>query len=225
MNRLPVVTRNILIINVVCLIFWRLMPEFMTYKFALFFPTSDNFHFWQPITYMFMHGGFWHLFMNMFVLYMFGPQLENMWGPKKFLLFYFVCGLGAAACHVGAQWLMVQNDISTITRVAEVGTDTSAVVARITNNLPPTVGASGAIYGILIGFAMLFPDTRLTLIFPPITLKAKWWVIIWALIEILTGVTGTLDGVAHFAHLGGMLFGYLLILYWKKKGRMYDYER
>jgi len=224
MNRLPVVTRNILVINVVCLIFWRLMPEFMTSTFALFFPTSDYFHFWQPITYMFMHGGFWHLFMNMFVLYMFGPQLENMWGPKKFLLFYFVCGLGAAACHVGAQWLMLQNDISTITRIAEVGTSTSAVVARITNSLPPTVGASGAIYGILIGFAMLFPDTRLTLIFPPITLKAKWWVIIWALIEVVTGVTGTLDGVAHFAHLGGMLFGYLLILYWKKKGRMYDYE-
>jgi len=222
MNRLPVITKNLLIINVVCLIFWRMMPDFMTSTFALFYPTSDHFHFWQPITYMFMHGGFWHLLMNMFVLYMFGPQLESMWGPKKFLTFYFICGLGAAATHIGVQWIQMQSCMASLADGGAAAQGAIMKIARI--KAIPTVGASGAIYGILMGYAMLFPDARLTLIFPPITLTAKWWVVIWLVIEIFTGISGS-DGVAHFAHLGGMLFGFLLILYWKKQGRMYEYER
>lgn len=221
MNRLPTVTKNLLIINVVCLLFWRLKPEFMTSCFALFYPTSEYFHIWQPLTYMFLHGGFWHLLMNMFVLYMFGPQLEMMWGPRKFLAFYGVCGLGAALTHMGVQWIQMQSCINDLAD-PELSRSAIAQIARIKSI--PTVGASGAIYGILMGYAMLFPDARLTLIFPPITLTAKWWVIIWLVIEILTGISGS-DGVAHFAHLGGMLFGFLLIWVWKKQGRMYEYER
>lgn len=205
---LPVATKNILTINIFFFIFYLLRREFMTEYFALFYPTSPYFHWWQFITYMFMHGGWFHIFMNMFALVMFGAQLEGMWGPKKFLIFYFVTGLGAAVLHTGVQWMQIHYGLASPLAVQMI----------------PTVGASGAIYGLLIGFAMLFPDSRLTLIFPPVSLTAKWWVIIWVVMELLLGVTGR-DGVAHFAHLGGMLFGWLLIRYWKKQGRMYDYEQ
>ncbi|MBQ1750524.1 MAG: rhomboid family intramembrane serine protease, partial [Bacteroidales bacterium] len=139
--------------------------------------------------------------------------IERTIGEKKFLILYFVCGFGAVLLHLGVQYLQIQNWMAAATPAAQI---------NITNLLrTPTVGASGAIYGLLIAFAMLNPDAVLTLIFPPIPLKAKWWVIIFAAIELLTGMTGTVGGVAHFAHLGGMLFGFLLILYWRKKGTLW----
>ena len=217
MSNVPVAVKNIIIINVLVMIMTELNENFMYEKFALFYPTSPFFHWWQPLTHMFMHGGFWHLFFNMYTLWIFGSVLERVWGTKKFLIFYFVTGLGAALIHTGVEWLQMQNWIS------EAAAGSYAAQASIhTLKMTPTVGASGAIYGVLMGYAMLYPDSVLTLIFPPISLKAKWFVLIFAAIELLTGVTGTGGGIAHFAHLGGLIFGFLLIWYWKKKHMLYS---
>ena len=186
-------------------------------KFALFYPTSPFFHWWQPVTHMFMHGGFWHLLFNMYTLYIFGTVLERVWGAKKFLLFYFVTGIGAAAIHTGVEWIQMQ---SLLVDAAEGSFAAKSAIHAL--KMTPTVGASGAIYGVLMGYAMLYPDSVLTLIFPPISMKAKWFVLVFAAIELLTGVTGTGGGIAHFAHLGGLIFGFLLILYWKKNHTLYS---
>lgn len=219
---MPVVTKNIVIINVFMLLFTKLRPEFMMSNFALFYPTSQYFHWWQPVTHMFMHGGFTHLFFNMFTLLMFGTALERQWGSKKYLLFYFVTGLGAAAIHMGVMWLQIKYQMGQIGSEAALSSAAMHSIQLIKNT--PTVGASGAIYGLLMGYAMLYPESRMTLLFPPITLSAKWWVGIFFVIELLTGVFGSGGGVAHFAHLGGMIFAFVLVKIWKKKGRMYDYE-
>lgn len=214
-SSIPPVTKNIILINVMVWIMTALNRQFMIEHFALFYPSSPFFKLWQIFTHMFMHGGFWHLFFNMYTLWMFGSVLERVWGTRKFLLFYFVTGLGAAALHTGVEWIEVQVYMSRIT---------GGNAAEVAQFLPPTVGASGAIYGLLLGYAMLFPDSVMTLVFPPISLKAKWFVIIFAVIELFTGVFSIGGGIAHFAHLGGMLFGLILILYWKKKHKLYQYD-
>jgi membrane associated rhomboid family serine protease len=217
MSNIPTAVKNIIIINVLVMIMISLNEEFMIEKFALFYPTSPFFHWWQPVTHMFMHGGFFHLLFNMYTLFIFGSVLERVWGPKKFLIFYFATGLGAAAIHTGVEWIQMQ---SWIAQAAE-GTQ-SALMAIHTMKMTPTVGASGAIYGVLMGYAMLYPDSMLTLVLPPVSLKAKWFVLIFAGIELLTGITGTGGGIAHFAHLGGLIFGYILIRVWKKRGHLYS---
>jgi membrane associated rhomboid family serine protease len=217
MSNIPTAVKNIIIINVLVMIMISLNEEFMIEKFALFYPTSPFFHWWQPVTHMFMHGGFFHLLFNMYTLFIFGSVLERVWGPKKFLIFYFATGLGAAAIHTGVEWIQMQ---SWIAQAAE-GTQ-SALMAIHTMKMTPTVGASGAIYGVLMGYAMLYPDSMLTLVLPPVSLKAKWFVLIFAGIELLTGITGTAGGIAHFAHLGGLIFGYVLIRVWKKRGHLYS---
>ena len=217
LSSIPVATRNIIVINVLVWIMCYLNKGFMYETFSLFYPTSPFFHWWQPVTHMFMHGGFWHLFFNMYTLYMFGRVLEDRWGARKFLIFYFATGLGAAAIHTGVEWIQMQ---SWIAQAAE-GTQ-SALMAIHTMKMTPTVGASGAIYGVLMGYAMLYPDSMLTLVLPPVSLKAKWFVLIFAGIELLTGITGTGGGIAHFAHLGGLIFGYILIRVWKKRGHLYS---
>ena len=216
LSSLPPVTKNLIIINVIIFVATLINEEFMVGTFALFYPTSPFFHWWQVVTHMFMHGGFWHIFFNMYTLFIFGSVVERIIGEKKFLIFYFVCGLGAAALHTGVEYLQAQSYMAQIAQG-----NTAAMQAYQTLKMTPTVGASGAIYGLLIGYAMLFPNARLTLIFPPVTLSAKWWVIIFAVIELVTGVTGLASGIAHFAHLGGMLFGFLLIRYWRKKGTLF----
>jgi len=213
----PPVTKSLIIINVLVFVMTMLNEEFMIRNFALFYPASPLFKPWQIVTHMFMHGGFWHIFFNMYTLFIFGSVLERVWGPKKYLLFYFVTGLGAAALHTGVQWIEVQHYMSQLAAGNQAAAAGLGMMMRI-----PTVGASGAIYGLLLGYGMLFPDAVLALIFPPVALKAKWFVLIFAAIELLTGLTGTGGGVAHFAHLGGMLFGWLLILYWKRKNRLYQ---
>ena len=216
LSNIPTATKNIIIINVLVMIMTSLNGDLMYEKFALFYPTSPFFHWWQPVTHMFMHGGFWHLFFNMYTLYFFGRVLEERWGAKKFLVFYFVTGIGAALIHTGVEWLQMQH------WMAQVADGIVAAQAKIhALKMTPTVGASGAIYGVLMGFAMLYPDARLTMIFPPISMKAKWFVLIFGAIELLTGITGVGGGIAHFAHLGGLIFGLLLILYWKKKHTLY----
>lgn len=219
MSNVPTAVKNIIIINVLVWIATELNKTFMIPNFALFYPTSQYFHWWQPITHMFMHGGFWHIFFNMYTLYIFGSVLERQWGTKKFLVYYFLTGLGAAALHTGVEALQAHFYIQ---QAAEGSANAAIQLHQL--KITPTVGASGAIYGLLLGFAMLYPDSIMSLIFPPISMKAKWFVMIFAGIELFTGITGTGGGIAHFAHLGGMLFGWIILTYWKKKHRMYDYE-
>ena len=216
MSNVPVAVKNIIIINVLVMIMPSLNENFMYEKFALFYPTSPFFHWWQPVTHMFMHGGFWHLFFNMYTLFIFGTVLERVWGTKKFLVFYFVTGLGAALIHTGVEWIQMQNWVQQAAEGSQ-----SALIAIHQLKMTPTVGASGAIYGLLMGYAMLYPDSIMTLLFPPVSLKAKWFVLIFAGIELLTGIAGAGTGIAHFAHLGGLIFGFLLIMYWKKKRTLY----
>ena len=220
LSSLPPVTKNLIIINVVVFLASLLNQNFMFGNFALFYPTSPFFHWWQVITHMFMHGGFWHIFFNMYTLFIFGIVLERIIGSKKFLLFYFVCGLGAVALHLGVEYLQIQSYI----QGAALG-NTAAIQNIQAIKMTPTVGASGAIYGVLMGYAMLFPESRMTLLFPPVTLSAKWMVGIFAAIELFTGMTGTAPGIAHFAHLGGMLFAWLLILWWRKRGILFDQNK
>ena len=212
----PFIVKNLIIINIIVLVATMINENFMYENFSLFSFHSPFFKPYQFITHMFMHGGIWHLFFNMYTLWIFGSILENVWGSKKFLLFYFVTGLGAALLHN----LVLEIELSTLQNAVQSGN--MAAQTSIMNILKtPTVGASGAIYGVLLGYGMLFPNNIISLIFPPIALKAKWFVIIFGAIELLMGVTGTGSDVAHFAHLGGMVFGFLLIMYWKKKGKMY----
>jgi len=204
LQNIPVVTRNLLYVNIIMYVATLINENFMVGTFAMFFPTSPYFHWWQPVTHMFMHGGFWHIFFNMYTLVMFGMVVERVLGTQKYLIFYFVTGLGAAALHTGVEWL----------QLTYMGGGAAILYT-------PMVGASGAIFGVLVAFAMLYPEARLTLIFPPITLDAKWWVIIFIGIELVTGITGTAMGIAHFAHLGGALFGWLLIRYWRNNHKLY----
>lgn len=209
-SQIPTVTKNLVAINILMFIATLVNENFMVANFAMFYPASPFFKPWQILTHMFMHGGFWHIFFNMYSLLMFGSILERSLGPKKYLIFYFVTGLGAVALHTGVEWLQARVFIAN-------------GIAQAYQQLlvTPTLGASGAIYGVLIGFAMLYPQARLILIFPPIPVKAKWLVIIFAAIELFSGINGIQDGVAHFAHLGGMLFGWLLIRWWRKHGKLY----
>lgn len=225
-RNLPRVTKNLLIINFIIwaasFIVHRMGDTTLMDLFALHFPTGhagSNFHFWQPLTYMFLHDdrSLWHILFNMYSLMIFGSVLERIWGGSKFALFYVVCGLGAALCQLGVQWISFSMDLHNY-QIESVYSYYNAV---------STVGASGAIYGLLLGYGMLFPDSRLTLIFPPVTLTAKWFVIIFGLIEValsFAGMTRLADGVAHVAHLGGMLFGLILILLWKRNRTLYDYR-
>lgn len=209
-SQIPTVTKNLVAINILMFIATLVNENFMVANFAMFYPASPFFKPWQILTHMFMHGGFWHIFFNMYSLLMFGSILERSLGPKKYLIFYFVTGLGAVALHTGVEWLQARVFIAN-------------GIAQAYQQLlvTPTLGASGAIYGVLIGFAMLYPQARLILIFPPIPVKAKWLVIIFAAIELFFGINGIQEGVAHFAHLGGMLFGWLLIRWWRKHGKLY----
>ena len=209
-NMMTPVIKNLVIINVIMLIACYIIGDPMYIYLALFPFESPLYKPYQLITHLFMHGGFWHLFFNMYTLIIFGSILERVWGSKKFLLFYFVTGLGAALCHD----LVLHFQI-----VAAQNAGNLSTAATIMST--PTVGASGAIYGVLLGYGMLYPNNVLQLIFPPVRLKAKWFVVIFGAIELVTGLTGMGGNVAHFAHLGGMLFGLVLILYWKKRDKLY----
>ena len=220
LSALPPVTKNLIIINVIIFLATLVNENFMIGTFALFYPTSPYFHWWQVVTHMFMHGGFWHIFFNMYTLLIFGCVVERFIGAKKFLLFYFICGFGAVALHLGVEYLQMQSYMNG----AAMGNAT-AIQQIEAIKMTPTVGASGAIYGVLMGYAMLFPESRMTLLFPPVTLSAKWMVVVFAAIELVTGVTGWASGIAHFAHLGGMLIGWLMILWWRKRGILFDKDR
>ena len=217
LSNVPQVTRNLILINIIVFVLSLIDQNRMIMTFALFYPTSQYFHPWQLITHMFMHGGFWHILFNMYSLYLFGSMVERMLGPKKFLVYYFTCGLGAVALHMGVQYLEATAWLASASAQAF---DNYQML-----KMTPTVGASGAIFGLLIAYAMMFPQQRLMLFFPPIEMSAKTMVIVFAVIELFTGMTGIGGNVAHFAHLGGMLFGFLVIKYWRKRGVLFDWDR
>lgn len=208
---LPPVIKNLLIINVLfymadltCGLYGIDLSRYL----GLHYVSATDFHWWQYITYMFMHGNFSHLFFNMFALWMFGYALENLWGGRRFLLYYMVTGIGAGLMQTLVVGLNVYFNY--------VPNYPAYAVAQYVNQIV-TIGASGAVFGILLAFGMCFPNLPIYLyfLFP---IRAKWFVIIYGLLELFAGIGGTADGVAHFAHLGGMLFGIGLILYWRKHG-------
>jgi membrane associated rhomboid family serine protease len=231
---LPPVVKNIILINVLMLIAaWTAKGVFdvdLTAILGLYYPKSEQFMPLQILTHMFMHANFWHLFFNMFALYMFGGILENVWGPKRFFIYYMVCGLGAAFVHETVimfqynkimnaitpdQLQLVLNDGSAYLNEGKVFTNEIMKNLQMLLNVP-TVGASGAIFGVLLAFGVLFPNTQLMLLFPPIPIKAKYFVIGYGALELILAVTQPGSNIAHAAHLGGMLFGYILIRYWRK---------
>lgn len=215
MRNIPVVTKNLLIINILVFIATYVVRGLnidLNDILGLHFFLASDFRIWQFFTYMFMHGGFTHILMNMFMLWMFGMVVENVWGPKKFLFYYIVCGVGAGLCQELAQYgtYLVEG----LAHIDSVRIGTTVLPMNVYLNMMNTVGASGAIYGVLLAFGMLFPEERMFII--PIPIKAKWIVMGSIVVELFSAIGTSNDGVAHLAHLGGMLFGFILIRYWKK---------
>ncbi len=216
---MPVVTKNLIIINIL-LFFGGIVAAKYGIKLeeylGLHFFLADDFNLAQLFTYMFMHGGFTHIFFNMFALFMFGRILEQVWGPRRFLFYYIVCGVGAGLIQELVQYIHYSVELSAYDSV-NIGGEIISMAQYLNKMI--TVGASGAIYAILLAFGMLFPNQSL-FIFPlPMPIKAKYFVIGYAALELFLGISNNAsDNVAHFAHLGGMLFGFILIMYWRKKG-------
>ncbi len=226
---LPPVVKNLLIINALFFladVVLRFKGIDLSDWLGLHYFQAPSFAFWQPVTYMFMHGNFGHLFFNMFALWMFGAAIENYWGTKKFLIYYFVAGVGAAVVYelwqfVDFTYIKHLQDYSGV----QIAQNQTISVEKFLDHFT-MVGASGAVYGLLLAFGMLFPNSLIYIYFL-IPVKAKWFVIIYGGIEVLYCIFASSDGIAHIAHLGGMLFGLLLILFWRKRDRrrdtFYDY--
>lgn len=231
---LPPVVKNIIMINVLMILAYYAANSVFSIDLnsllGLYFPKSEMFKPVQILTHMFMHGGFWHIFFNMYALFIFGPILENVWGPKRFFIFYMVCGLGAAFTHESVIFFQYNHLVHSLSpenvqavlsegtayfHQGKVFTDPDMQNLQILLNTP-TVGASGAIFGVLLAFGVLFPNTQLMLLFPPIPIKAKYLVAGYGALELYLALTQPGSNIAHAAHLGGMLFGYILIRYWRK---------
>lgn len=227
-NITPVV-KNLLILNVIGFVGTMIFKQ-ANLLLGVYYPDSNMFHWWQIITYMFMHGGVAHIFFNMFALFMFGPIIEQILGPKRFIKFYLITGLGALALQFLVQGFEVYNIVGTPFAKDFFNYDPST--GMISSNYPgmtrdqlqslgsiyntTMVGASGAIFGLLVAFGYLFPNTSLYLMFIPVPVKAKFFIPIYILVELFLGVSQFAnDSVAHFAHLGGALFGFLLIKAWR----------
>lgn len=265
LNNIPPVVKNLIIVNVLFLLAtWgaRSMGIDLVEVMGMHYPGSEKFMLHQIFTHMFMHSprGITHIFFNMFALYMFGRVLENVWGPRRFLIYYIATGLGAIALHTFVNFIEINSIQNTIE--AFQNTPSPEILDHFVNkNLPeatnqvrdfiniwyddpanaayageglnlmkrilelkmdiPTIGASGAVFGVLLAFGMLFPNTQLMLLFPPIPIKAKYFVVGYGAIELFLGFSQPGSHVAHFAHLGGMLFGYILIKYWNKKSNQF----
>jgi len=213
MRNIPTVTRYILIANVIIYFLAAVLERYgidINGICGLHYVSAQSFHFWQPFTYMFLHANMSHIFFNMFAVWMFAPMIEQEWGARRFGLYYLVCGLGAALIQE-LVWMMMLSNMSTMYDPASL-----AQFSAMLN----TIGASGAVFGILFAFGWLYPDVPMYILFIPIPIRARIFVIIYAVIELFAGIGNVIglsaSNVAHFAHLGGMLFGWLLILYWKK---------
>lgn len=236
MRNITETVKHLLIINVIFFLATLSLGDVMYDLFALHYPTNDRFLPWQPLTHMFMHGDVGHIFFNMFGLYMFGTPIEQMWGRKKFIFFYLSTGFGAAALQLGLYYYQVGHIMDLL--VAEGLTSSQISSFFNTRDLPYSiveqlgrekllsglsafngvmVGASGALYGVLVAFAFSFPNARLMLLFPPIPVKAKILVPILILGDLFFGFTSySIGPVAHFAHVGGAITGFIMMWYWKK---------
>jgi len=243
MNRIeiPPVVKNLLIINVLFFAATYVVQSKginLAFYLGAFYYDSPLFKIWQPITYMFMHAGLAHIFFNMFALYMFGGILESRWGAKRFLNFYLITGLGALALQLLVQSVEVYNITGSVINHGAVTVDLANDMAGV--NLStltraqsdtlmdiytlPMVGASGAIFGLLVAFGMLYPNVELFIMFIPIPVKAKYIMPVYIVIELFLGVAKFQgDSVAHYAHLGGALLGFILVKLWKDNNRYYDY--
>lgn len=232
--------KQLLIINILFFIGTQLVGEQAYNYLSLFFFENAKFEFWQPLTHMFMHGGIMHIVFNMFALYSFGSALEHFWGGKKFLFFYISCGLGAALLHTLVNYVMFHHGLDSL---VAAGFKPGEIYSLLNNDqmdtrwteilgnngvhnfagafASPAVGASGAIYGLLVAFAFMVPNAELALMFIPIPIKAKYFVPGLLVIDLILGVSGEsifggASGIAHFAHIGGALVGFLMMWYWKK---------
>jgi membrane associated rhomboid family serine protease len=231
MGRITEIVKHLLIINIIFFIASKQLGDFMYDLFGMHHPYNPSFFIWQPITHMFMHGSLPHLMFNMFGLWMFGTPLEQMWGKKKFIFFYISAGLGAALLQI----LVYHIDIISVSEIlSEKGYSNGEIYQllyernsvpdekRIINGIRSAralmVGASGALYGILVAFAMLFPNVKLMLLFPPIPIKAKYFVPILISIDLFSGLNPSfsMGPIAHFAHIGGAITGFIMMWYWKK---------
>ena len=216
MNNIPTMTKNLLVVNFLAFAAtWvlELRGIDLSQLLGLHFFLASDFHFYQFFTYMFLHGGFTHIFFNMFALWMFGSVIERVWGPKKFIFYYIICGIGAGLTQEIVQYANFSIQGLSAYQYVNAGGIQMTTDAYI--NLWTTIGASGAVYGILLAFGMIFPNERLFIIPFPFPIKAKWLIVGYIAIEIFSAL-GQNDGVAHMAHLGGMLFVFLLIRYWQK---------
>ncbi len=218
MRNIPVVTKNLLLVNIIAFVAtWILQLRGLDLNdlLGLHFFMAADFQVWQLLTYMFLHSGFTHILFNMFALWMFGVVIENVWGPKKFLFYYISCGVGAGIMQEIAQFFSFYFTISAQDPTVGFG-ELFAIGHQLSTQLNgwTTIGASGAVYAILLAFGMIFPNERI-FIFPlPIPIKAKWFVMFYVAIDLFSAMSSSGDNVAHMAHLGGMLFGYLMIRYW-----------
>ena len=234
-SNIPPVTLNLLIINTIVWLFALIAPESTTMRLldfgALHYYTSQGFGIWQLITYMFIHVEFFHLFFNMWALVMFGVTIERTLGSRRFLLYYFVCGIGAALVQLGVYAWSIHEYASAIPNYAynevltngwnalQQGLNYSNLDLAVLNELinGATIGASGAVFGILLAFGMLYPKAKMYIFFIPYPVNAVWVVLGYGLLELGLGFAGPDDGIAHFAHLGGMLFGFVLLYYWIRR--------
>ncbi len=234
MNRISDVIKHLIIINIIMFIATQAMPDQFYRLFAMHFPLNPNFKIWQIVTHIFMHGGLAHIAFNMYGLWAFGTPLEQMWGKKKFLIFYFVSGLGAIALYTGVQLYEFYNYLH---QLESAGLSKEIVLEALqTNKVIPgyeqfipvlqkmmdiynsiLVGASGAIYGILVAFAFYFPNAELMLMFVPYPIKAKYFVPLLVVADFMFGITNALNTpVAHMAHVGGAITGFILMKIWEK---------
>ncbi len=238
MGRITDAVKHLIILNVLFFVATYLYGDQMYEWFSLWFPKNEHFEWWQVVTHMFMHGGFMHILFNMYALWIFGSPLERMWGRNKFFFFYFSAGLGAAFLHTAVNYFYFQEGMHALVnsgiskaQVMEVISSGKyspdwyniASKSTIDNFLSaystPAVGASGAIYGVLVAFGMAFPNSELFLIFLPIPIKAKYFIPVLIGLDLFSGITGfSIFGgsIAHFAHVGGAIFGFIMMWYWKK---------
>lgn len=242
---LPTVVKNLLILNGLVFLFTMLDPlrgsTDLHTLLGLHFITSPLFKPWQVITHMFMHGGIWHIVLNMLGLFMLGPRVEYRWGSQRFFSYYLLCGLGSAALYMAWQWFGARDALATLS-AADLGSVRETVVQGAREHLVYTfqdpavqevydlwrvsmVGASGALFGVLVAFGMLYPNVELTtfVYFLPINMKAKWFVVMYGLAELTSGVARIEgDNTAHFAHLGGLVTGFFLVRLYERRNTFYD---
>lgn len=235
MGRLTEAIKHLIIINVIFFIASNFYGDLLYEWFSLWFPANENFELWQIISHMFMHDGLMHILFNMYGLWAFGSPLESAWGKNKFLFFYFSAGLGAALLHIAANYYFYNDGLNALVeagvsknQILEVIsngqyspewyniTSKSSVDSMISAFSTPAVGASGAVYGVLVAFAFMFPNAELMMIFLPIPIKAKYFVPLIILGDLFFGFSNVNTGIAHFAHIGGALIGFIMMWYWKK---------